>query len=324
MHVRLFERLDDKKYPNYHKMCGEGISRTGLELLDIEYDKFVVNRISKAVEHYPGGIDIETGVDGFIIDRPKILAALLDEFRSRGGEVVRANIDEIDITRQGLRMQLSDGDRTVTDYLVGADGSRSVVREKLFRDESVSLIWTEQHVLRKAPPQDTIEFFYDEKYKGGYRWSFPSGQNTRVGFPRGTDEAPSDAVEVHRRAIPIGKIEKLVLGHACLVGDAAAQVNPVTFGGIRTAFTAGWMAAEAIAQEDMDSYQALWRSSPYADPLFMQGYETLCKMSNEEIQRSMEPFRKGYSGFRSNLAMLGRPKYIQLYRSFERSMRYGW
>jgi hypothetical protein len=84
------------------------------------------------------------------------------------------------------------------------------------------------------------------------------------------------------------------------------------------------MAGEALAREDIDSYQDLWRSSPYADPIFKRGYDMICGMNNEQLRESMEPFRNGYSGARAKLAMLRQPRYLQLYRSFEKSMEFGW
>lgn len=44
-----------------------------------------------------------------------------------------------------------------------------------------------------------------------------------------------------------------------LVGDAAGHVDPITGGGIRFAFWSGKLAAEAIARNDLKSYDNRWR-----------------------------------------------------------------
>ncbi|QLH75362.1 MAG: NAD(P)/FAD-dependent oxidoreductase [Methanomassiliicoccales archaeon] len=323
MRVVLVERLDDDKFPRYHRMCGEGISRAGLDLIDIDYEPFIMNTITKAVEHWPEGIDIETAIDGFIIDRPKLLMSMRKEFLDLGGEVVHGALEEIDATGPKVRMRVSDHTFMTSDHVIAADGARSIVREKVF-GQGIDLIWTEQYVLDQRTEDDKIEFFYDAKYGGGYRWSFPNGDRTRIGFPKGTEPAPDGHVEVHRRAIPVGQVRTIVGNNVCLVGDAAGQVNPITFGGVRMALTAGWMAAEAIANDDIMSYHSRWCSSPYADPVFKKGYDLICKMDNREMAKAVRPFREGFSKIRAASAVVKDPRLLPLYRSFERSMRYGW
>ena len=166
------------------------------------------------------------------------------------------------------------------------------------------LIWADQFLLDAPTERGVLHFHYDERYGGGYHWVFPAKVGSRVGFPKGTDPVPPDHLERHRRAIPVAKAERLVNGRCCLVGDAACQVNAISFGGIRTAMVAGRMAAEAIARGDLSSYERHWSSSPYAKASDMGTHARLSSMSNQEMTRMTEPFRDGYGSLRALKAML--------------------
>jgi flavin-dependent dehydrogenase len=322
--VLMLERLPENKFDRYHRMCGEGISHAGLKEAGCLDRKFIVDLITRAVEHWPEDIVIDTRLKGYIIDRTSILRELRKRFESSGGIVSRDSVVSIRKAGYGFILETTSGKELRCKYLVGADGAQSLVRSELFRDQQVTKIWAVQAVMDVRPEKGAIHFHYDQRYGGGYRWVFPNGNMSRVGFPRGTDEIPDDAVEVHQRAIPIGTLTKQVAGNACIVGDAAALANPVSFGGIRTALVSGRMAADAIARKDLGLYQTCWKRSGFADPIFMAGYHALAKMSNQEMARSIRPYEGGLTAFNHAKAILKHPEFRVLYRSYGLSLRYGW
>ena len=320
----MLERLPGNKFDRYHRMCGEGISAAGLKEAGCLDRKFVVNDISSAVEHWPGDTVIETRLKGYIIDRTLVLKELTKRFEEQGGNVSRETVDSIRKEGHGFVLGTMSGKQLRCQYLVGADGAQSLVRKELFPYQEPTKIWAVQAVIDKRPEDGAIHFHYDHRYGGGYRWEFPNGNMTRVGFPRSSDTIPENAVEVHQRAIPIGTLDSIVDGQACIVGDAAAMANPVSFGGIRTALVSGRMAANAIADDDLGRYQSCWKRSGFADPAFMAGYRSLAMMSNEEMARSVRPYKGGLTAFNHAKAVLKRPEYRKLYHTYGLSLKYGW
>lgn len=320
----MLERLPESKFDRYHRMCGEGISHAGLKEARCLDRRFIVDVITRAVEHWPEDIVIETKLQGYIIDRTLVLKELHKRFEDQGGVVSTDTVDSIRRSGSEFVLGLASGRELKCKYLVGADGAQSRVRNELFKDQRVSKIWAIQAVLDQRPEKGAIHFHYDQRYGGGYRWVFPNGNKTRIGFPRGTDTVPEDAVEVHQRALPFGRLGRIVSGNACIVGDAAGLANPVSFGGIRTALVSGRMAAEAIGKGDLRQYQTTWMRSGFADPIFMEGYHALAAMSNEEMARSIRPYKGGLTAFNHAKAILRYPEFRKLYRSYSQSIRYGW
>ncbi len=322
--VLMLERLPENKFDRYHRMCGEGISHAGLKEAGCLDRRLIVDNITRAVEHWPEDIVIETRLKGYIIDRTAVLRELRKRFEGSGGSVSRDSVVSIRRSGHGFILGTTSGQELRCKYLVGADGAQSVVRNELFQEQKITKIWAVQAVLDVRPEKGAIHFHYDQRYAGGYRWVFPNGDMTRIGFPRGTDEIPEDAVELHQRAVPMGNPTKLVAGNACIVGDAAGLVNPVSFGGIRTALVSGRMAADAIARKDLGLYQTCWKRSGFADPVFMAAYQRLAKMNNGEMARSIRPYKGGVTAFNHAKAMLKHPEFRVLYRAYGLSLRYGW
>ena len=193
-----------------------------------------MHHILKVREEWPGGRTIEAKTQGYILDRPAFLSRVLERYRGLGGERARDGVERIVEDGRGVVLTLTSGRIVRARHLIAADGANSMVRRSLFREEPPVRLWAEQHLVRRKVPEDTITFLQAERYQGAYRWEFPAGDLSRVGFPRGADSMENeDIVETHRRAIPMGGLKSIVRGNVYLTGDAAAMVNPLTAGGIR-------------------------------------------------------------------------------------------
>lgn len=324
MSVLVVERLDERRYDRYHRMCGEAISSLAFRELSPIRPTRVMNRIKFAEEIWPGGLRITSKADGYIIDRSAFLHDILDEFKEMGGKLAIDSFNTVTALDDGFELDFSSGDNVRCRYLIAADGAFSKVRRELFAEEPPEVISARQYLLEDEMPNDVIRFHYGSRYGGGYRWEFPYGGMTKVGFPAGTDVMNRESQEHHSRCIPVGGLRSVVLGNACLVGDAAAQANPLTFGGIRIAMVAGRKAAESIAAGDLTQYQRWWDSSRFSSPIFMEAYYALMGMSEDEMTESVLPFRGGYGPLSYAKAYLGHPEFRDLYKAYRWTSKYGW
>ncbi|MBI0584256.1 MAG: NAD(P)/FAD-dependent oxidoreductase [Methanomassiliicoccus sp.] len=321
--VLMIDRLDEGKYSRYHRMCGEAISRAAFKDLAPLGPTNVVNRITRMREEWPGGRVVEAKAVGYILDRPAFLKGVLDRYRGRGGELIHDAVERVSSVGKGTLLTMTSGRSVLARNLVAADGANSVIRRTLFTEAPPIMIWTEQHIVKRKVREDTITFLQAERYKGFYRWEFPSGENARIGFPRGVDSlAGEEVLETHRRPIPMGGLRTLVKGNVLLTGDAGALTNPLTAGGIRVAMLSGRRAAEAVLWGDPSSYQRWWDRSPFSSGTFMRAFRKLESMSDLEYEEAS----RGLNANPLSLAWgyLTRPHLREIYGAYGPSGRYGW
>lgn len=324
MSVLIVERLDERRYDKYHRMCGEAISSLAFRELNPIKPTRVLNRIRFAEEIWPGGLRITSRANGYIIDRSAFLRDIVNEFKEMGGQLAIDSLKGVTSFGDGFELDFASGERVRCGSLIAADGAFSKVRRELFSEEPPEVVSARQYLLENEMPGDVIRFHYGSRYGGGYRWEFPYGSMTKVGFPAGTDVMDRESQEHHSRCIPVGGLRRVVLGNACLVGDAAAQANPLTFGGIRIAMVAGRKAAESVAVGELGRYQKWWNASRFSSPIFMEAYNTLMGMSEDKMRESMLPFRRGYGPLSYARAYLGHPEFRDLYRAYRWTSKYGW
>jgi digeranylgeranylglycerophospholipid reductase len=152
-------------------------------------------------------------------------------------------------------------------YLVGADGAKSKTAQylQLGRNRQF-LLGAEYEVegLENLDP-DFLHVFLDSTYASGYiGWVLHGVNHTQIGTAVNYPQRPDvkgfllhllqyfggSATVINRRggAIPCGGIvQPFAMGNACLLGDAAGMVSPLTAGGIHPAIELGEQLGKAIS-----------------------------------------------------------------------------
>jgi digeranylgeranylglycerophospholipid reductase len=162
------------------------------------------------------------------------------------------------------------------DYIVGADGPASVVRQWLglprLSLEDVH-IGVQKTISMDYYPQDTIQLYFGENVAPqGYAWIFPCGDGkVRIGLGIPSSKGPLamslldqfisrqvndyKVIDCIGKQIPTTRMPKTgVYGNILLVGDALPSTDPVTGGGIMQAIASGKAAGQALAEARPENY----------------------------------------------------------------------
>ncbi len=179
--------------------------------------------------------------------------------------------------RYSIGIMRSDGEREYYEakYLVGADGVFSIVRRKLFDDRiSDDTIGIAHQAIVAGYYKPRI--FLGRYAPKGYARVYPApNSTTRIGigtlkrYSKGIQDKLFEILGMYEIEtytpqfgyVPLlGVIKESVRDRAILVGDAAAQVQPINGIGIIYALRAGKLAAEAIMRGDPMRYEKAWRN----------------------------------------------------------------
>ncbi len=330
INVDLVDRLDSEKYELYHDMCGEAISKFLIDEIAPLKPTGILEKIELIKEHWPGEIQINSEMEGFLIDRTKFLQSIIREFEKIGGQFELKTVRNINQINNKARVKFIDISKDY-DYVIASDGANSLIRKSLgIPGRTRTFI---QYIVDKTPNKGVLEFFYDQQYEGDYKWIFPHEDKIKIGYPliHGKNFKPEGKIiKKQSRAIGYGGVEKYAIGRILLVGDAACQTNPITKGGIRAGIIAGKLAADAIISNNPTKYENAWLKTQFASKLFLKSFEKLNKMNDLMLENHIKPFKNvnmknPYQRWKLYLKLfLFYREYLDLYRSYDLSNLVGW
>ena len=158
------------------------------------------------------------------------------------------------------------------DFIVGADGARSVVARQLGLDRNREFLVGLEDIFESRGPA-ALHCFLDPRLAPGYiAWIACDGQRAHAGVAGYRDRfnpaaalaefrqrvrhiANGRTIERRGGLIPVnGVLRKLANERGLLVGDAAGAVSPLTAGGLDGAMRLSELAADVIIRRDLRSY----------------------------------------------------------------------
>lgn len=225
-----------------------------------------------------------------LLPQPRTEQLLRDRLATLGGRVEHG-VELIDVEQHddGVTARLSTGERITVDYLVGADGGRSVVRKRLgigFEGETYE---TERmligDVLADGLDRDHWHIWANPAEPG--RWlamcPLPGGELFQLVAPVDADEEPELTLKALQRAVDaatgggvrlreltwssvyrpnIRMVDRFRVGRVFLAGDAAHVHSPAGGQGLNTgiqdAYNLGWKLAAVLTgapAELLDTYE---------------------------------------------------------------------
>lgn len=326
--IMLLERLPEEKYSIYHDICGCCISEQAFHEIKPIKPTYIIENISSIEEYVTDKYIWEYPINGYIIDRPRFFKHIIDDFVKMGGEYRKESVKEITTEKEIIKIKTDTKKIIETKYIIVADGANSIIRRNLNMGE-IYVTPVIQYIVDEEPEHRILKFYYDEKYKGDYKYIFPNGDTTKIGFPlteREEIDFKDKIIKKQTRVIGCGGLKNFTLGNILFVGDAAGQTNILSKGGIRSAMFAGKKAAEAIIiHKNPSEYNKFWKRSIFNSQKIILAFEELKKMNNKEIMEHYEPFMgnlllallkiKTFTKYR---------KYQDIYNAYKLIEKVGW
>jgi flavin-dependent dehydrogenase len=278
--------LFDPRAP-YEKPCGGGLSPlVGRLFPDVMTLPFARHRPPRVLLRASDGSQVEQALEGSawaVVSRAELGRAMLDRALANGNvSLVRQQVTAVARSAEGWRLHTRQAETFAADFLVGADGVRSVVRKEVVGPiPRQHLALAVGYMVRGAPDALIFETYADLE---GYLWSFARRDHAGVGIAAQVAEARPgdlwrrlerflgetcpDAVREERWAglLPVARDSSLwdtpCAGQDwALLGDAAGQVHPITGEGIGYALWSAAVLAQAFEQGELQAYDRLWQEA---------------------------------------------------------------
>jgi len=260
----------------------------------------------------------------FVIDRAGLDVYLADRAARAGAEIRTStrfdSVESGNAERLTVHVRAPDGSSEAirARLVIGADGVASAVARAFRLRRPVEVLPAFEAEFPESPGDpDTVEVYLGRTFAPGlFGWWIPDGAGgARVGIAADADGTPARAYfdclldflarRFGRRlanptaylvsGIPIGTLPRTHSRQVLLVGDAAAQVKPLSGGGIFTGMRCAEIAADvatnALARGDLSEaslaeYDRRWRAElgeEFRRALYLRRLFT--RLSDDELDR---------------------------------------
>jgi len=250
----------------------------------------IINVINGAVMHYDGqSFNINRKNVAYVIDRERF-----DKELSLGLKIVLENkLLGIKKLKAGYIVE-TDKQEFPADIVIGADGANSTVRKILGFDGNIKQYRGVQFRLKlKTGSKDLVHVYMS---KPSFFWVVPESEDiVRIGT---ISENPHYDLEQFLRAngikgellerfgglTSLGICAHTVKDNIALVGDAACQVKPLTYGGIYFGLKSATTLADCIRKNRIKDYDALWKKELVSEiKIGLRAKETYGSLTNDEL-----------------------------------------
>jgi flavin-dependent dehydrogenase len=253
----------------------------------------ITNVINGAVVHYDNQhFFLERKKVAYVIDRERF-----DKDLSKGLNILRENkFLGLEKIGSGYLIQTDNAGPFNADIVIGADGANSLLRKILNSDNRIKVSKGIQLRLKtKLRHRDLVEVFLK---KPSFFWIVPEREDVaRVGtisdnphkdlqnFLK-TAKIKGKILEQFGGLISIGICDKTVKDNIALVGDAACQMKPLSYGGLYFGLKAADILTSCIKENCLDEYDTLWKKELASEIRIGLKIKNIYeRLDNEELKR---------------------------------------